>query len=403
MRILRSRCSTSFQPPANCAGRPILPVYAAILFVYGRNEQVAEAREQKSALLTRMVLSVKAGIEIDFRTVDSLLALVRNVQAEEFHAMSDLVEFRHLKYIAAVAEAATITRAAEKLFLAQPSLSKQVKDFENELGFPIFIRTRQGVRITPPGQMIVAYAQEALLKRTKMIAMARAVHRGEVPPFRLGFSSFINPDLLQIFREAYSRLFPDCLVHLSGGDPLHLLHRLEEGTLDGALFPMPIDGRDWVMQQVARDPLVVCMQKEDPLARDAQVSLSDLSERLTVFRDPAVHPSAHNRLMEMLTEVGIIPEVSCSATTPADIQWMVRAGYGVALIDQRTPIDSVLTTRPIAGINWTADTAFIHHNAADHLALPLVIRFAQEMRKSMSVKKPALKDQLRPIQLELLA
>jgi DNA-binding transcriptional LysR family regulator len=103
--------------------------------------------------------------------------------------MSDLVEFRHLKYIAAVAEAATITRAAAKLFLAQPSLSKQVKDFEDVLGFPVFVRTRQGVRITPPGQMIVAYAQEALHKRTKIIAMARAVHRGEVAPFRLGFSS----------------------------------------------------------------------------------------------------------------------------------------------------------------------------------------------------------------------
>ena len=233
--------------------------------------------------------------------------------------------------------------------------------------------------------------------------MARAVHRGEVPPFRLGFSSFINPDLLQLFRDAYARLLPDCLIHLSGGDPLHLLHRLEEGTLDGALFPMPIDGQDWVMQQVARDPLVVCMQKEDPLARNAQVSLSDLAERLTIFRDPAVHPSAHNRLMEMLTQVGIVPEVSCSATTPADIQWMVRAGYGVALIDQRTPIDSALTTRPIAGIHWTADTAFVHHNDADHLALPLVIRFAQEMRRSMSGKKPPLKDQVRPVQLELLA
>jgi hypothetical protein len=106
--------------------------------------------------------------------------------------------------------------------------------------------------------------------------------------------------------------------------------------------------------------------------------------------------------MEMLTEVGIVPEVSCSANTPADIQWMVRAGYGVALIDQRTPIDSALTTRPIAGIQWTADTAFVHHNDADHLALPLVIRFAQEMRGSMSGKKPPLKDQVRPFNWSFL-
>ena len=60
-------------------------------------------------------------------------------------------------------------------------------------------------------------------------------------------------------------------------------------------FQCQLTGQDWVVQQVSRDPLVVCMQKDDPLARDAQVSLSDLAERLKVFRDPAVHPSAHKR------------------------------------------------------------------------------------------------------------
>jgi hypothetical protein len=79
------------------------------------------------------------------------------------------------------------------------------------------------------------------------------------------------------------------------------------------------------------------MQKEDPLARNAQVLICDLGERLTIFRDPAVNPSAHDRLMEMLTQVGIVPEVSCSATTPSDIQWMVRAGNGVALMDSEHP------------------------------------------------------------------
>jgi hypothetical protein len=69
---------------------------------------------------------------------------------------------------------------------------------------------------------------------------------------------------------------------------------------------------------------------------------------------------------------------------------------------QWTPIDSALTTKPIAGIHWTANTAFVHHNDADHLALPLVIRFAREMRRSMSGKKPSLKEQICPVQLELL-
>ena len=186
--------------------------------------------------------------------------------------MSDLVEFRHLKYIVALAEAGNFTRAAEQLFLSQPSLSKQIKDIEDEIGFPIFVRTREGVRVTPSGQMMVAYAQEMLAGRAEIITMALAVHRGDIPPLRLGFSSFIDPKLLQIFRDSYARMFPKCPIHLSGGITSSLLQRLEQGFLDGAILPMPIEGSQWVFQQISRDPLVVCMRTDDPLAREVALA-----------------------------------------------------------------------------------------------------------------------------------
>jgi DNA-binding transcriptional LysR family regulator len=230
--------------------------------------------------------------------------------------MSDLVEFRHLKYIVAVAETANFTRAAERLFLAQPSLSKQIKDLEDEIGFPIFLRNRDGVRITPAGQMIIAYAQEALAARVEIMTMARAVHKGEGAPFRLGFSPFVNPELLEFFRNAYSSLFPSCPIHLSGGDSSHILQRLEQENLDAALLPMPVESLDWVTQELARDPLVVCMRTDDALAHAPEVSISDLSAKLKIFRDPEIHPTAHDRLVELLTEVGIDPEASRLAATP---------------------------------------------------------------------------------------
>jgi DNA-binding transcriptional LysR family regulator len=317
--------------------------------------------------------------------------------------MSDLVEFRHLKYIPAVAETANFTRAAERLFLAQPSLSKQVKDLEDEIGFPIFVRNRDGVRITPAEQMIITYAQETLSARGEMITMARAVHNGEVAPLRLGFSPFVNPELLEFFRDGYASLFPDCTIHLSGGNFLPMLQRLEQASLDGALLPMPIDGPDWVVQQLTRDPLVVCMRTDDALARAHEVSIPNLSAKLKIFRDPEIHPTAHDRQVEMLREVGIDPEASCLAATPADIQWMVRAGYGVALIDQRTTLDSGLTTRPIAATNWTADTAFAYHKKADHLALPFLVRFLQRTPTSTPAKSTNPRKQESTLQLNLLA
>jgi DNA-binding transcriptional LysR family regulator len=317
--------------------------------------------------------------------------------------MSDLLEFRHLKYIVAVAEEANFTRAAERLFLAQPSLSKQIKDLEDVIGFPIFVRSRDGARITPGGQMMIHYAQEALLARTQMVATARAVHKGELPALRLGFSSFINPNLLEYFRDSYSRLFPDCRIHLSGGDPANILQRLKQGTLDGAFLPMPVDGADWAVLEVSRDPYVVCMRADDPLTGETEIHIADLAHRLKIFRDPETHASAHQRLTAILMAAGINPEVSCSAATPADIQWMIRAGYGLALVDRTATLDSGLTTRPIAGIEWTSDTAFVHHKKAEHLALPFAIRFLQQMRKNTSGKPAGSRREERQLQLNLPA
>jgi DNA-binding transcriptional LysR family regulator len=317
--------------------------------------------------------------------------------------MSDLIEFRHFKYILAVAETENITRAADRLFLAQPSLSKQIKDLEDDIGIPIFLRNREGVETTPAGQIIVAYAQDALLMRTETLAMARAVHRGEVPPLRLGFSSFIKSELLQMFRESYASMFPECEIQLAGGDPMNTLSRLEHGTLDAAFLPMPVDRTELIVREVSREPLVVCMRADDPLARESEVPLSVLATKLKIFRDPETHPSAHERLVEMLSQVGIKPTVSCLATTPADIHLMVRGGYGVALIEQSSIVDADLTTRAIAGVRWTADTAFVHNCESSHPALRVVARVLKKMTKSRLHKKTILSRIDMPLQLDLLA
>jgi DNA-binding transcriptional LysR family regulator len=316
--------------------------------------------------------------------------------------MSDSLEFRLLKYIVAVAETSNFTRAAERLFLAQPSLSKQIRDLEEDIQFPIFDRSRDGVRITPAGEMVVAYARESLKGRDALIAMARAVHLGEVPPLRLGFSSFVNGALLESFRETYCGMFPGCEIQLAGGDPSQILQRINLRTLDCAILPMPIDSELFQVQQVSQSPLVICMRRDDVLSSQTQLDIHEIAGRIRIFRDPELQPSAHSRLIEMFDEVGIRLQLGCSATSPADIQWMVKARYGLALIDQISLLDSELITRPIAGVNWTADTAFVHHNRADHIALPFIEKsLAQRWRGSKRKKRPD--ESVKPEQLKLLA
>lgn len=317
--------------------------------------------------------------------------------------MSDLVEFRHLKYIAAIAETANFTRAAERLFLAQPSLSKQIKDLEDGIGIQIFARHHDGVRITAAGQMVVSYAIEAVKTRNEIILAARAVHCGEIPALRIGFSCFVQQDILRSLSEAYASLFPDCRIQFVGGDPAKILHRMEEKHLDAAVLPLPITGENWIVEQVASTPLVVCMRVDDALAQQTEIQPLQLEKRLKIFWNPEAHPEAHARLMEMLAEIGIEPEVSCLATTPADIQWMVQSGSGLVLIDQKTQLDSTLITRPIANINWTSDTAFVHPICAEHPALPVLVRHFRKMNGIKPAKRLPHKRQVSELQMKLLA
>lgn len=148
-------------------------------------------------------------------------------QRLEVEATSDLIEFRHLKYIVAVAEEADFSRAAERLFQTQPSLSLQIRGIEEDIGFPIFTRTRHGVTITPAGAIVVAYAMEALSSKVEALNLALALHRKHMPLFRIGFSSFIMGEILECFQSFYTELFKNCELQLSGGDPIHLLQQLK--------------------------------------------------------------------------------------------------------------------------------------------------------------------------------
>jgi DNA-binding transcriptional LysR family regulator len=316
--------------------------------------------------------------------------------------MSDSLTFRLLRYIKASAETLNFTRAAEQVFVAQSSLSHQVGKFEDNIELLLFERLQNGLKLTPAGRIIATYAENTLKEWDRTLAMALAVHRNEVPLLRLGFSAFINAKLLERFRESYGAMFPGCAIQLWSGDPLLCLQRLDARTLDCAILPLPIDATLYSVQQIAQSPLVVCMRSDDALADRAQLDIHEVAERITIFRDPELHPSAHTRLVEMFTEVGIPIHLACAARTAAEIQWMVKERYGLALIDQLTPLDPGLITRPIAGVNWTADTAFVYASQMDHVALPFIERFfRQGWSDSRRSKRPQRARD--PEQLELLA
>lgn len=298
--------------------------------------------------------------------------------------MSDLVDLKKLKHLIAVAEAGNMTAAAKVLYLSQPSLSIQIKDLEEVLQVPLLMRDHKGVRPTPAAQILITGGRELIRLRDALIATARGLHLVTYVPLRLGFSSFVDHDLYEMVCSIHTSLFPECEITPKSGDNVELLRSLEQGDIDAALLTLPVSGTGLKTYPFARSRLVVCMKSDDPLARLKEIAPSELQAKLTIFQEPKQHPEAHQRLLEMLDEVGVHGEVTSTTSTPHNIQWMVESGRGYALVREGTEMQMGLVTRPIIGVTWTVDSALILSKATSQRTIPYLLK---ELRKRVRMQR----------------
>lgn len=282
------------------------------------------------------------------------------------------LEFRHLKYIIAVAEAGTFTAAAARLHVSQSALSTQIKALEDILGIQIFVRDH-GTTLTLEGRILLNYGREGLKSREHVIQTLQAIHAGKLTPLRLGFSPFVHKSLLRSASEIYKELLPECDIIPESDDTDELTRRVREDSLDAAIVTLPVVGDHLQVTVLERERLVVCMRNNDPLADYEAIPAAVLNEKISIFTYQRHHPAAYTRLVEMFKEHGIIPR-PCKPTMNIDhVQWMVKEGICYSLIRAGRPLVSGLVSRPIAGIDWTIDSALIADAGNQHPALSLFI------------------------------
>jgi len=298
----------------------------------------------------------------------------------------DHLEFKHLKNIIAIAEEGTITAASTRIALAQSALSRQINDLEEALHIQIFERDRVGMTLTPAGESLVRFGRELLQTRTEVVRAVQAIHEATMRPFRLGFTPFVEHQVIATVCDAYRDLFPKGTILPENGDTEDVIERLRTAELDAALVTLPVLPNGYRVQPVMHEPLVVCLRKDDPLAQEDELRTESLNGRLATFSDPRHHPRAHTRLLEMLEGQGIKPKLSNPTFNSEHVQWMVRERVCIALIRKSEPLHEELTTRPIQGVNWTIDSAIAYRDEHDQQALPLLLR---DLEKRFSFAEPS--------------
>ena len=141
-----------------------------------------------------------------------------------------------------------------------------------------------------------------------------------------------------------------------------------------AIVTLPVNDLRLHLDEIRRDRLVVCLRGDHPLAAKAALRPGELQENLTILYHPQRHPSAHERLLELLAEAGLKIDEYSRASHPTEIQELVKQGYGFALIREGTVLDTELITRPIMGVDWTVDTAIVYNKVCHPKTIPVLVR-----------------------------
>lgn len=244
------------------------------------------------------------------------------------------VQFQQLQYFVAVAETRHFTRAAERVHVAQPSLSQQIRALERELGADLFVRARGNIALTDAGETllplarrILADADTARQEVQELVQLRRGrVRLGATPSLCTG----LLPDVLRAFHDRY----PGIQLLIEEGGSRDLVRELARGALDLALIvlPLPAPAPALTTVELLREDLVVVSSPDEPAPGRGRrtVEIADLAdERLVMFR--------HGYDLRELTvaacrAAGFEPEFAVEGGEMDAVLGFVRAGLGVAVV-----------------------------------------------------------------------
>jgi DNA-binding transcriptional LysR family regulator len=240
------------------------------------------------------------------------------------------MDIAKLRIFAAVARLGNFTRAAELLYLTQPTVSQQIAALEAQLGAQLIERLPRRLRLTPAGEVLLPYAEQILALSEEASEAARAAAGLADRTLRLGaghtLATYLLPDLLSRYREIY----PQRLMRISVGNTAELLELVASDTVELALVGSPAEHARVIVRPFMHDRLVVIVAPEDAWAARAEVDLAELSERVLLTREPG---SALHATVERLLGPTLLNDdrVILLGETEA-IKRSVEAGLGVALI-----------------------------------------------------------------------
>lgn len=243
---------------------------------------------------------------------------------------------RELECFTAVAEELSFTRAARRLHLAQPPLSRHIRALEEKVGAQLFARHPRSVALTPAGRLFHEETRGLLSQLVRAGDVARRSASGESARLRLGFVSAVLSeklvDRMREFREAH----PAVQIMLHDLPPAEQLQLIEQGRLDaGFVGLMPVERPSSVrFVRWSEERLLAFVPSGHPLAAKPRIGLADLKHERFVAVSSEAAPAFASLLRDLCREAGFRPRIVLESARAQAVAVMVAAGSGVAILPE---------------------------------------------------------------------
>ena len=243
------------------------------------------------------------------------------------------MELRHIRYFVAVADRLNFSRAAEQLHIAEPPLSRQIRQLEEELGVVLFLRDRRRVALTDAGVILLKEARLLLAQQSHLLDAVRRNKKGEVGFVKAGVGTGLGEPVQRIC-ALHAKRFPAVEVTCTGIFSALQGQAIAEHRIDvGFLRPSRIDMSKLMSEPIFEERLVVLLARKHPLARRKKLKLAELASEPLALQDPRISAGLHDKVLDLYRRAGLTPTLGQASSGPFDEAqtMLVASGKGICI------------------------------------------------------------------------
>jgi DNA-binding transcriptional LysR family regulator len=287
------------------------------------------------------------------------------------------VELRHLRYFRAVGEELHFGRAADRLHIAQPPLSQQIRQLEREIGVALLTRTTRSVELTPAGRAYLQRAVEILDSVDEAGSQARRIAAGVEGRLAIGCVGSATYSLLPQLVRALGESLPGVEVSVRGEMLVPTqIDALLSGDIDLALLRPPVNQDRIVAETVRRDRLLAALPADHHLAGRSEVTMGDLRDEDFVVHAGHGRSVMSNLVAAICADAGFVPRIRQEVSETSTLVTLVAAGLGVAIVPDPTAALDIAGVRyvPLAPATLGVDLVAARARANDSPVIANVLK-----------------------------